>query len=110
MLDCQSREVSICGEISCGLAGNEQVLQERPMALSWPNDPHVRPIQPGLDPVNRLFRAQGPLKYPRIGGDADKCKDHRPAETDRIVSAELLIPPQASSLMGRTSGVLGVQQ
>jgi len=103
MLDRQSREVRICGKITCGLTCNEQVFQERPVALSWSNDPHVRPIQPALYPVNRLYHAQGSLEYPSIGGDADESEDYRPAETDRILSADLLIPPPASSLVGWTS-------
>ncbi len=52
MLDRQSREVRVCREVACGLTCDEQVLQERPVALGWPNDPHVRTIQPGFDPVN----------------------------------------------------------
>jgi hypothetical protein len=103
MLDRQSREVRICGEIACGLTRNKQVFQDRPVALSWSHDPHVRAIQPALDPVNGLFHAQGSLEYPSIGGDADESEDYRPAETDRILSADLLIPPPASSLVGWTS-------
>jgi hypothetical protein len=110
MLDRQSREVRICGEIACGLTANEQVFEERPVTLCWSNNSHVGPIQPALDPVNRLFHAQGSLEHPSIGGDADESEDHRPAETDHIVSADLFIPPLASSLMGWTSGVFSVQQ
>jgi len=109
MLDRQSREVRICGEIACGLTCNEQVLQDRPVALGWSNDPHVRPIQPALDPVNGFFHAQRPLEYSSIGGDADESENHRPAETDRVLRAYLLIPPPASSLMGWTSRIFRVQ-
>jgi hypothetical protein len=79
MLDRQSREVRICGEIACGLTRNKQVFQDRPVALGWSNDPHVRAIQPALDPVNGLFHAQGSLEYPSIGGDADESEDYRPS-------------------------------
>jgi hypothetical protein len=110
VFDGERRELGVGHEVGRGVALPEQALENRPMDLRGVHEADAGLVQPALHARHRLLQRERPAVQAGIGADADKGRQHRPAETDRIGAAELRVPPGARHGVVFGQAVLGVEQ
>ena len=84
MFDGEGCDVGIRGQIPCRAQGSDDSAENIPVPLLRRNNPHGRLIQPFVDHLDRLFRAQGVGHDALARGDAEKSQNHHPREGDRF--------------------------
>jgi hypothetical protein len=80
------------------------------MLIARVNDSNTRLVQPALHALNHFRHCKWTPMQLWIRGDTNEGREDRPAQTNRIRTTELLVPPNPRWLVMLGKTILGVEQ
>jgi len=110
VLNRESGKMSIAYEVSDSSTVAKHALKNYPMMIARVNDSNTRLVQPALHALNRFRYCKRTPMQPWIGADTNEGREHRPAQTNRTRTTELLVPPNPRWLVMLGKTVLGIEQ